>query len=75
MCLMSSCKGIDIWLEIESPIDPKGSISTTLATPGLSDPTERILVESLCGDHNKCQKAQRYQLKRLETLQFVDDIR
>ncbi|KRY17440.1 hypothetical protein T12_16424 [Trichinella patagoniensis] len=41
----------------------------------LSDPTERILVESLCGDHNKCQKAQRYQLKRLEILQFVDDIR
>ncbi|KRZ83353.1 hypothetical protein T08_13512 [Trichinella sp. T8] len=70
--------GIDPELESmakESPIDPKGSISTTLATPGLSDPTERILVESLCGDHNKCQKAQRYQLKRLETLQFVDDIR
>ncbi|KRY31128.1 hypothetical protein T01_11379 [Trichinella spiralis] len=41
----------------------------------LSNLTERILVESLCGDHNKCQKAQRYQSKRLETLQFVDDIR
>ncbi|KRX83027.1 hypothetical protein T06_11071 [Trichinella sp. T6] len=35
MCLMSSCNGIDIWLEIESPIDPKGSIWTTLATFGL----------------------------------------
>ncbi|KRZ50624.1 hypothetical protein T02_7614 [Trichinella nativa] len=59
MCLMSSCKGIDIWLEIgefqaqvsthfqitqmgfQSSysilefIDPKGSIWTTLATPGL----------------------------------------
>ncbi|KRX12774.1 hypothetical protein T07_2450 [Trichinella nelsoni] len=41
----------------------------------LSDPAERILVESLCGDNSKCRKAQRCQLKRLETLQFVDDIR
>ncbi|KRX65945.1 hypothetical protein T09_5183 [Trichinella sp. T9] len=48
MCLMSSCRGIDIWLEIESPIDPKGSISTTLATPCLRkhiNPFDEIALE------------------------------
>ncbi|KRZ74356.1 hypothetical protein T10_10874 [Trichinella papuae] len=82
MCLMSSSKDTDIWVEIvrheinssdgiskfifdpgvhrplfdplDCPIVPKGSISTTLATPALEDKIGYSLMANFCSVVNLC---------------------